>query len=162
MKASTFLPLIFAVVLAPAIARAAGSATLSVSATIPSKSICNFRTPTVNLNFGTLDPLTPVDVTATATATFRCMGSAPIVVYLVSEDYGLHETGPGGNRMRHATNPAAYLPYALSLSPQTGSFPREVAPVDHTITITGLIRGVDYVSAVNGNYADTVTLTINP
>lgn len=161
MKTFNALLIFIAAVLIPHLANA-GSANLSVSATIASKSICNFRTASATLDFGTLDPLTHVDATATASVIFRCFGSAPTIVYLVSEDSGSYDTGPGGNRMRHTTNPVAYLPYSLTLSPATGSFPRVVAPQDHTLTITGLVRGVDYQNASNGSYSDTVVLTINP
>lgn len=143
-------------------ASAAGNANMAVSATILSKSICKFKTATANLAFGALNPLSPVDVTATATAIFDCKGSAPIVTYLITQNSGLYNTGPGSNRMRHATDTTAYLPYSLTLSPDSASFPRETPPQDHTVTVTGTVRGTDFQTALLGNYADTVTLTINP
>jgi spore coat protein U-like protein len=141
---------------------ASGSAIMNVSATIVSKSTCSFKTNAANLAFGALDPLSPADRSASATAIFTCRGSAPTVVYLITQNSGLYNTGPGMNRMRHATTPTAYLPYSLALTPASGSFPRETPPQDHTVTVTGTVRGMDYQAALAGNYADTVTLTINP
>lgn len=143
-------------------AAAAGNAIMNVSATILSKSNCRFRTATANLSFGVLDPMSAADATASATATFRCVGSAPLNVYMITENSGLYSTGPGMNRMRHATDTTKYLPYSLAISPETGSFPREVAPQDHFVTVTGTVLGANYRTALQGNYADTVTLTIVP
>jgi hypothetical protein len=61
--------------------------------------------------------------------------------------------------MQHASNPAAFLPYTLTLSSTFGSAPKNVA---QTLTLTGKVRGVDYQTAVPGSYTDTVTLTIVP
>jgi spore coat protein U-like protein len=141
---------------------AAGNTVMSVSATILSNSNCRFRTPTYNVSFGVLDPMSGLDVTASATTVIRCVGSAPLMVYMVTHDSGLYETGPGMNRMRHTTDPTAYLPYSLVISPDTDSFPREVAPQDHFVTVTGTVLATSYQTALQGNYADTVTLTIVP
>jgi len=141
---------------------AAGNAVMNVSATILSNSNCRFRTPTANVSFGVLDPLSALNVTATATTAIRCSGSAPLMVYMITQDSGLNSTGPGMNRMRHATDTTAYLPYSLVISPDSNSFPRETPPQDHTVTVTGTVLGADYLTALAGNYADTVTLTINP
>lgn len=143
-------------------ASAAGNAVMTVSATILSKSNCTFKTAAANLPFGVLDPISPVNVTASASAVFKCLGSAPLVVYMITQDSGLNSTGPGGNRMRHSTNPTAYLTYSLAIVPDTGSFPKETPPQDHTVTVTGTVLGADYQTALPGNYSDTVTLTINP
>lgn len=143
-------------------AHAAGNSIMVVSATILSKSICSFKTATANLSFGVLDPLSPVNVTASTSAIFKCMGSAPIVVYLITQDSGLNSTGPGGNRMKHATDPTAYLPYSLALTPDAVTFPKETPPQDHTVTVTGTVLGADYQTVLPGSYSDTVTLSIIP
>lgn len=143
-------------------AAAAGNAIMNVSATILSKSNCSFKTAAANIPFGVLNPLSPVNVTASASAIFTCKGSAPVVIYSITQDSGLYSTGPGWNRMRHATDPSAYLPYSLVIAPDTGSFPRETPPKNHTVTVTGTVLGTSYQTALAGNYADTVTLTINP
>lgn len=143
-------------------ASAAGNTIMNVSATIPSKSICSFKTASANIPFGVLNPLSPVNVTASSSAIFTCKGSAPVVVYGITQDSGLYSTGPGGNRMRHATNLSTYLPYTLTITPDTDTFPRETPPQNHTVTVTGKVLGADYQTVLAGNYSDTVTLTINP
>lgn len=143
-------------------ASAAGNAVMNVSATIISKNICSFKTNAANLSFGVLNPISPVNVTASTAAIFTCKGSAPLVVYNITQNSGLNSTGPGGNRLKHATNPTAYLPYSLSLVPDAPSFPRETPPQDHTVTVTGTLLGADYQTALAGNYTDTVTIDIVP
>ena len=160
ISAFTFLATLLVILACSA--SAAGSAIMNVSATILSKSNCTFKTAAANLPFGVLNPISPVDVTVSASAIFKCLGSAPIIAYAVSQDSGLYSAGPGRNRMGHATNPTAYLPYTLVISPDSGSFPRETPPLDHTVTVTGTVLGSDYQTALAGNYTDTVTLTINP
>lgn len=142
-------------------AYAAGNAVMTVSATILSKSICSFNTTAADLPFGTLDPLSPANKTVSASATFKCLGSAPIVVYAITQNNGLN-AGPGGNRLRHVTDATAYIPYSLVFTPDAVTFPRETPPQNHVVTITGTILGTDYQTAAQGDYSDTVTLTINP
>jgi len=111
------------------------------------------------LNFGTLDSGNPVDVNATANFTFRCNGGPANVVFSISEDDGLYDTGPGAARMRHATDTAQYLLYSMAMSPTSGTIPRNT---NQTLTITGTVRGTDYGNAIPGNYADTVFISIVP
>jgi len=138
---------------------AAGPNTLTVSATVLSKSNCKFNSASSTLNFGALNPLNSVDVTANASIIFVCRGSAPIATFFISDDDGLHETGPNANRMRHATVLTEYLPYDLTLSPTTATVPKNA---NQTLTVTGTVRAVDYQSAYVGSYADTVIITIAP
>lgn len=127
---------------------------LSVSATVLSKSNCKFSTPTGDLIFGTIDSGGTADVSATASLTFRCNGSAPIASYLLSDNDGLNT-----NRMAHTTLAGNFLPYELSYTPTTGSVPRG-DPV--TLSITGTVRSSDYRVAMAGAYSDTVILSILP
>lgn len=90
---------------------------------------------------------------------FRCSSSDKFVTFFISDDDGLYETGPDQNRMRHTITPTEYLPYSLTLSPTSGTIPKND---DQTLTITGTVRGADYQDALAGNYSDTVTLTISP
>jgi spore coat protein U-like protein len=138
---------------------AAGTNTLTVSAVVLSKSNCKFNSATSTLNFGSLNPASSVDVTATASIVFVCRGSAPIATFFMSDDDGLYETGFDANRMRHATVLTEHLPYSLTLSPITASVPKNV---NQTLTLTGTVRAVDYQIAYAGGYADTVILTISP
>lgn len=142
-------------------AHAADNATVDVSATVVSNSNCRFVPPgaTAALDFGSLDPLSPVDVTRTVGMVIRCGGPAGNAIYLIVDDDGLHESGPGSQRMQHAVNAAAFLPYEFSYSPASATIPRNT---NAAITVTGTVRGVDYSGALVGAYADTVTLTIVP
>lgn len=137
----------------------AASSVVSVSAVILSKSNCKFKANSAALDFGSLDPAAATDVITQATIDFVCNGSANPATYLIVDDDGLHETGTDANRMQHATNPAAFLPYSFSLSPTSGTVPKGA---DQTLTITGTVFGADYQTALAGSYADTVIVTINP
>ncbi|MBW2255155.1 MAG: spore coat protein U domain-containing protein [Deltaproteobacteria bacterium] len=134
---------------------------LSVQATVLSKSQCRFRTnmgPPL-LDFGDLDPLSGVDVIATTSVQFRCQGSAPIAVFAISRDDGLHPGGPNLPRMQHDTDGTQYLPYELDLDPTSGVVPKMVW---QTLSITGTVRGPDYTTAMAGPYTDLVVLSILP
>lgn len=144
---------------AAANAGAAGSAPVSLSATILSKNQCKFQTNTAVINFGNLDPSSPVDVTTSATLDFVCRGSAALATFSFSDDDGLHETGPDANRMLHDVLPGEYLPYALELDPVNGTVAKNAT---QTLTVTGTLLGADYQTALAGTYADTVTITIAP
>ncbi len=140
-------------------ALAASSAAVAVSAVILTRSNCRFITGAAALAFGDLDPANPVDVTLSVPVRFRCNGGPPTAVYVVTDDDGMAETGLDANRMQHATLPGTFLPYEFSVSPASGTIPRNTP---QTLTVTGTVRGVDYQGAAAGDYADTVVLTINP
>ncbi len=142
-------------------AQAASTAAVSVAAVVVSDNDCRFRprSPTVTLDFGTLDPANPVDKTVTASLTFRCRGRDRTVVWAIEDDDGLYETGPDQNRMRHATVTTEFIPYSFDVIPRSGTSPRNQ---DVTVTLTATVRGVDYQNAYVGNYADVVTLTLLP
>jgi spore coat protein U-like protein len=137
-----------------------GTATVSVGATIVSGGFCWITANNANLGFGVLDPGNPMDVTRNATLDFRCLGLSS-VTYAVTDDDGLYETGPDRNRMRRTAAPVAYLPYSMDVSPRTATVSGNPL-VLRTLTITGTVRGADYLGASPGNYSDTVLLTINP
>lgn len=136
----------------------AATGTVAVNATILSNSNCRFRPPgaTAALNFGALDPFNPVDVTRTVGMEVRCGGPAGNATYLIVDDDGLNESGPGAHRM---VNGGAFLPYTFSYAPASATIPRNT---NSPITITGTVRGIDYQFAPVGTYTDTVTLTIVP
>jgi spore coat protein U-like protein len=141
------------------LATAAETNLITVTATVISKSQCKFNTSASNIDFGNLDPANPVDKTVNTTITFRCGGSAPNATFLISDDDGLYETGSNANRMRHSTNSAEYLPYTLTLSPVSGTVPKNS---DQTLTITGKVKGSDYEDAIAGSFSDSVVISINP
>lgn len=138
---------------------AAGSNTLSVTAAVLSKSICKFKSATSTLNFGALDPSSSVNVSSSATVIFVCNGSAPNATFFISEDYGLYKTGPGANRMRHATVLTEFLPYSLTLNPTSATVPKGV---NQTLTVSGTVTAANYQNALMGNFADTVIITLTP
>lgn len=160
MKIVVQLLIIAAVVTATAaVSRAAGNNTVTVTATVLSKSNCRFTTLSSSLNFGGLDPVSSSDVISSTTITFRCGGSAPNATFVISQANGLYETGPGVNRMQHSTMVTEYLPYTLTLSPLSNTVPKNV---NQTLTISGIVKATDYRTAYVGNYADTVVISIAP
>lgn len=150
------VPLLLA--LFPSVSLAAGTAAVSVTATVLSKSVCRFDSKSLALNFGNVDPGSPTDATATATIGFRCGGSAPIATFAIVPDVGLHGTG-GFPRMQNGTIPSEFLPYFIALNPATGNVPKNT---NQTLTITGTIRKSDFQDAYAGTYTDTVVLLILP
>jgi spore coat protein U-like protein len=140
-------------------AGAAGTYLLAASATVISKSSCRFSSPNgLMMGFGSIDPSSSVNATASVNMTIVCNGSASTAFYAISSDDGLHSTGPHAPRMRHATNPAAFLPYSLNV-PLGGTTPKGISTI---VPINGTITPAQFGDAIAGNYADTVTLTIIP
>lgn len=137
----------------------AASNTLVVGATVISKSNCKFNSATSALIFGALDPGSTTDAVKTTSVNFICHGSAPMATYAISTDDGLHESGPGANRMKNTAVPTEYLPYALSLTPTSGTVPKNET---RTLTITGTVTSQNYRSAYTGDYADTVVISLTP
>jgi len=137
----------------------AASTSVTVQATVLSRSNCRFRSGPAVLDFGTLDPLSGLDVTATASILFRCQGSAPMATFAISRDDGLHPAGPNLPQMQHDTDGTQYLPYELTLTPTSGTVPKHVM---QTLTIDGIVRGPDYATVLPGPYSDLVVLSILP
>jgi len=153
------LPALLAWLLTVSAGHAASSATVTVSATVLSKSNCKFSSASAALSFGNLDPGSLADVTVTATIGFRCIGSAPLATFLITDDDGMNEIVPDGNRMAHGSLPAVFLPYEMTLSPTTATVPKNAPQV---LTLTGTARWADYRSAPAGSYSDTVVVSIDP
>ena len=137
----------------------AASINFTASAVILSKNQCRFLSNNFTLDFGNLDPTSGVNVNATATVNFRCLGSTPIASYSISDDDGLHETGLNANRLQHSVDAAQYIPYSLALNPVSGTTPKNV---NQTLTVTGTINSPDYQFATVGTYLDTVVISILP
>lgn len=137
----------------------AASVNFTASAVVLSKNQCRFLSNNATLDFGTLDPLNPADVSASTTVDFRCQGSAPIASYAINDDDGQHETGVNANRMQHAANVSQYIPYSLNMSPLSGNAPKNVP---QPLTIDGTINGADYAMAETGAYTDLVVISILP
>jgi spore coat protein U-like protein len=137
----------------------AGTNTLTVTATVLSKSNCKIQNSAPTLSFGTINPAGSASATATATVTFKCAGSVPSATFLLSQDGGLHAIAPNVNRMQHATVPTQFLPYTISLSLPTGTVLKNV---DQIVTITGTALVTDYQNVRAGTYTDTVVMTLSP
>jgi hypothetical protein len=136
------------------------SGVITINAVILSSSNCRFSPPkTAAVNFGTLDPTNPVNVTVSASVVIRCSGSSPLATFGITDDDGLNETGPNANRMLHTVTAGQYIPYSLSYLPTSATIPRNT---NQTITITGSLNGADYQSSIAGIYTDVVTLTVVP
>jgi spore coat protein U domain-containing protein, fimbrial subunit CupE1/2/3/6 len=151
--------LVFLAIMNVTVAKAHGANTLSVSATVLSKNQCKFNSSNSTLNFGALDTGSFADVTQSTSVQFVCRGSAPLAAFAFTTNDGLYDAGPSKYRMRHATVTTEFLPYSLSLSPTTGTAPKNVT---QTLTISGTVKALDYQPAQVGNYADTVVITLNP
>ncbi|HKJ04609.1 MAG TPA: spore coat protein U domain-containing protein [Geopsychrobacteraceae bacterium] len=131
-----------------------GTSTLTVSATILSKSKCRFVTKNPILDFGLLDPSNAITVNASVMVSIVCNGSVPIASYLMSDDGGLDTY-----KMTHDTDPTQKIPYSLSLTPASGNVPKGV---NQDVVIGGSILGGDYQTANIGTYTDSVILTLLP
>lgn len=138
----------------------ANAMNMTVGATVLSQSNCRFRNvASLLLDFGSIDPASGVNRVATTSFTIRCSGNADPATYTVVGGNGQYPSGPGSRRMRHATTLTEYLPYALSFSPASATIPKNV---DRIITVTGTIQPFQFANAAQGNYADTVLVTVSP
>ena len=140
-------------------ALAAGTHAVSVGAVVLSNSKCQFTNggPSA-LAFGSIDPSSTTNRTATASVVFRCTGAAGTAVYNATSDDGLYETAVGSPRMRHAVNTTQFLKYTIDL-PQSGSAPRNT---NQTLTVTATVLVADFQDAIAGTYSDSVVLSIAP
>ena len=146
----------------PNVLMAAGSvaASMPVSATVLSTSVCKFNAPgSTTLPFGTIDPSGAANATATGSLVIRCGGSASSATFAITDDSGLHSTGAGAYRMQHAVTATAFLGYSVGYSPQTATIPKNT---NQTITVTGTVTPTQYGNAIAGNFTDTVTVTVSP
>jgi spore coat protein U-like protein len=131
---------------------------LAVTATVLSKSQCKFDTKTSTLNFGALDPAVTVDVNATTSVGYVCLGSTPVAAFVFTDDNGQNPSGPGARRMRHAAAPE-FLPYGLVFSPASGTIPKNDPG---TLTLSGTVRWADFRGLMAGPYTDSVVVSILP
>lgn len=137
----------------------AGTLSVTVTAVVPTKNQCKFNTANSTLAFGTLLGSTTSDAFASGSIQARCIGADPVASFAISDDGGLNNLSPGAFRMRHGTDPTAFLPYQLTISPSSATVPKAVW---QTISFSGKILHGDINMAIPGTYADTVTLTLLP
>lgn len=140
-------------------AQAADNGSLSVSAVVLSRSVCRFLTGTRTLDFGTIDPTSAVNATASVTVQFWCLGYRGPTTYAMTANNGLHAAGAGLRRLRHTTAATEYMAYSLALSPASGTLPWLAA---QTVTVSGTIVPTEFQNARFGAYSDTVVLSVNP
>ena len=134
-------------------AMAADTTTVAVSATVVGT--CKF-TAGGTIPFGNLDPSVGTNQTPAVTQpTFWCTKGAD---YTITDDGGLHESGPTNRRMLHASL-TEYIPYSFTYTAAgKGLGPANIL----TMNIASTVLGADYINASAGSYTDTVTLTITP
>lgn len=160
MQRLTIIALILAV---PLTALAAGTGTLSMSASVVGT--CQVTSPPGTLNFGIVDPSSGSNATATASFSMKCTKGT--VSTAAADDGGLHNLA-GTKRMVHSTNPAAFLPYSISYSGDAGFTGAGfgAAAASQTVTISGTITPVQFQNALATtgaqSYNDTVTITVSP
>ena len=153
MKKYALTAILAAFIMIGGVALGADSNTLTVSASVTGS--CRFSSGTSTLNFGTLDQNSGADATATGSTQFWCTRNAS---YTLSANNGLYYDT--NRRMRHATEATEHIPYNLSFTPTTGTGAGKASPI--TLSLSGTVTNANYVNAIAGNYADTVTLSITP
>jgi spore coat protein U-like protein len=150
--------LVFLLFVAPLSAHAASSAAVKVTAVIRAMNECLISSGNLDLDFGLLDPDSPVDRQKEASIVFRCAGNTGLVNFTVSEDGGRRGQGGSDKRMKH-TEYASFLPYRLRCTPESGAIE---TGIDHTLNVSGTLLGEHYRDVSAGQYEDTVTITITP
>lgn len=142
---------------------AGGTTSLPVTAKV--SGTCNVTTGPGTLNFGTIDPSSGSNATATQTFVMKCSNGT--VSTAATDDGGLHNVA-GQKQMVHSANGAAFLPYGITYSNDTGFTGAGfgAAAASQTVTINGTITPAQFqnVVATTGaqSYNDTVTITVNP
>jgi Spore Coat Protein U domain len=143
-----------------ATAFASGTTPLTVNAQI--LGTCKVTTVPGTLNFGTIDPSTNVNATASTTFAMKCTNGT--VATAPTDDNGLHFSVT--KRMLHPTIANTFLSYAVAyvVPGFTGTGFGAGSTAD-TVTINGTITPAQFQNAVataGTNYTDTVTITVNP
>ena len=119
--------------------------TASIDVTAEVLGTCSFNTTSYTMDFGSIDPTSTGDITATVSLDFTCTNGT---------DWDLDdESGP--QTMSDGTNDLAYSIDAYNLS-GTGSGASQV------VDVTGRIADTDYGTAVASTYSDTLTINILP
>lgn len=132
-------------------AMAGGSAVVNVNANVVGT--CLFNTDGAVIF--SLDPSITTDVNGTVTQPqFWCTNGT---TYTITDDSGLQPNGKP-YEMAH-TSTSATIPYSFSYT-ASGTGGGKNSPIN--MNIAAKVANADFVDAPEGNYLDTVTLTINP
>lgn len=153
MRKSISVFIALAVLAAGGAAWASDTNTLTVNASVTGT--CKFSTATSTLNFGALDPSTPVLVNGSATTQFWC--TKGVTTGAVTAGNGVNWSG---SSRRMAGPGGDLIPYSLTLTPDGNPNAGPVPP--RTLTIAGAVLAADYTGVSAGSYSDTVTLSITP
>lgn len=133
---------------------------MSARAVVVSKSNCRFDTTNLVLDFGTIDPGSASDATASVGGTVTCNGGPSSTVTLAfSLGSGTYSTGAGARSMRHATDVTEFLPYALGITPSSATIGKNGSLA---FTLNGTIAPSQFQNVMAGSYADRVTISVAP
>ena len=140
----------------------AGSNTLSLSTNVIGT--CQVTTAPGVLNFGTIDPSSVNNITASTTFAMKCTKGT--LSTAASDNGWLNFSST--KRMKHSVTAAAFLPYAISYSGAVGFNGQGfgAAALAQTVTVSGTITPAQFqnalVTTAGQVYSDTVTITVNP
>ena len=154
MKKSMTVFIALAVLAAGGAAWALDTNTLTVQASV--LGTCKFSTATSTLNFGALDPSTPVLVNGSSTTQFWC--TKGVTTNTVTASLGANPAG-ATRQMRDAVS-TDLIPYTLTLTPD--GLANGGPTATRTLDIAGTVLAADYTGKTAGSYSDTVTLTLTP
>jgi spore coat protein U-like protein len=137
------------------VALAADTNTVTVNANVVGT--CKFNSATSTLAFGGLDPSSGAPVNASTSTTFWCTKNAS---YSIGDDDGAYDLiAPVGQKMKHQSL-NEYIAYNFGYTPTTGTGSGPSTPI--TLDISGTVAFAAYQNASEGNYSDSVVLSINP
>jgi spore coat protein U-like protein len=145
-----------ALVAAASSAAFADSATLNVTANITGACKMSLSGP---MAFGTLDPSNAVDVTTSATATYKCTKGQAAGTFAV----GAITDGTAGysSTIGNGTDTIAYAVNWTAPGAFTGAG-FGAAAASQSVTLNGKILGTAYPNASAGNYTGNVAVSITP
>jgi hypothetical protein len=155
MKASVRAIAAAALAVAASSGFAADNLTLNVTANVAA--VCNL-TLSGPMAFGTLDPTSTADATASVTASYKCTKGTIVSSFTVnggtSGSYGGTMTGAGGTPDSIGytigwTNPTAYTGLGLG------------AVAAKTVTLSGTIPNANFVNVKPDSYAGSVGIAVN-
>lgn len=154
MKKTVLLVAAAVLIAAAGTAMAAGSNTLTVTASVTGT--CKFSSGVSTLDFGSLDPSVGNNVNVSPTTQFWC--TKGVSTDVITANNGLNYDGTKRNMLDAVSGDL--IPYTLALSMDANPNAGPASP--RTLTLNGGVLGADYTGKSAGSYSDTVTLNINP